>query len=249
MSQGGPLQALIGEEFQALDQAQQAEAKKAAALAAVALVEDGMTVGLGTGSTVAFFLEKLARRVEQEGLRIQGVPTSLGTQAVAEKFGIPLVSSADFPDLANDLCVDGADRVDAAGHLIKGGGGALLREKMVGAASRRLCILVDATKLEPVLSDSFALPVECLVFGIETTLGHLSAQGCRARLREKDGKPVLTDNGNYVVDCSFPRIPRPDQTQAVLLAIPGVVEVGLFVDMMATLILGRPDGTSRVWNR
>jgi ribose 5-phosphate isomerase A len=133
--------------------------------------------------------------------------------------------------------------------LIKGGGGALLREKMVGAASKRLCIMVDATKLEPVFSDSFALPVECLAFGIESTLRRLAAEGCGVRLREKGGAPSMTDNGNYVVDCSFPLIPEPDRTQARLLAIPGVVEVGLFVDMLATLILGRPDGTSRLWNR
>jgi ribose 5-phosphate isomerase A len=245
----GPLEALIAEEAQALDADAQAEAKKAAALAAVALVEDGMTVGLGTGSTVAYFLEKLAQRVAQEGLRVRGVPTSLGTQAVAEKVGIPLVSGGAFPDLANDLCVDGADRVDAFGQLIKGGGGALLREKMVAAASRRLCIMVDASKLEPVLSDSFALPVECLAFGIESTLRHLGSRGCQVRLRQRGGEPWLTDNGNYVADCAFPRIDDPAATQATLLAIPGVVEVGLFVDMMSTLILGRPDGSCRLWNR
>ena len=237
---------LIAEEAGALDDQQQRAAKKAAALAAVALVDDGMTLGLGTGSTVAFFLEGLAARIQAEGLRVQGVPTSQGTEALAAKYGIPLLGGPNFANLANDLCVDGADRVDAAGRLIKGGGGALLREKMVGAASKKLCIMVDATKLEPVLGDSFALPVECLIFGIDSTVQHLRDQGCTPRLREKDGAAWVSDNGNYVVDCTFPSIPEPAETQSRLLAIPGVVEVGLFVDMMSVLILGRPDGTTRV---
>jgi ribose 5-phosphate isomerase A len=238
---------LIAQEARALDDQQQRLAKKAAALAAVALVKDGMTLGLGTGSTVAFFLEGLAARIKAEGLRIQGVPTSRGTEALAAQYGIPLRGGPDFASLANDLCVDGADRVDANGHLIKGGGGALLREKMVAAASQRLCILVDATKLEAVLSDSFALPAECLMFGIDSTMKHLTSLGCAARLRQEAGSPKVTDNGNYVVDCAFPLIPQPAQTQASLWAIPGVVEVGLFVNMMSVLILGRPDGSSRSW--
>lgn len=238
---------MIAQEAKSLDEAQQRAAKLAAATAAVALVEDGMTLGLGTGSTVAYFLEGLARRVRDEGLRVRGVPTSRGTEALALETGIPLVDRGDFPVLANDMCVDGADRVDQAGHLIKGGGGALLREKMVAASSRRLCILVDASKLEAVLSDSFALPVECLGFGIESTMEHLRARGCVPRLRHKDGRPLLTDNGNLVVDCSFSSIPDPASTQASLLLIPGVVEVGLFVGMMSSLIVGRPDGSALIW--
>ena len=239
------LEELIATEARALDGAQQTAAKKAAAHAAVALVQSGMRVGLGTGSTIAFFLEELAQRVRAEGLLVHGVPTSVGTQGLAERYGIALVGN-DFRDLTNDLCVDGADRVDNGGNLIKGGGGALLREKMVAAASKKLCILVDATKLEPVLSDSFALPVECLRFGIDSTMHHLAAHGCTPRLREEGSTPKVTDNGNYVVDCAFSSIPDPARTQAGLLEIPGVVEVGLFVNMMSTLILGRPDGTSLV---
>lgn len=240
---------LIAREACSLDDAEQRAAKRAAADAVLPLVEDGMTLGLGTGSTVAYFLEGLSRKVRDEGIQVRGVPTSLGTEQIARQHGIPLVGEGDgkFPLLANDLCVDGADRVDAAGNLIKGGGGALLREKMVAAHSRRLCILVDATKLEPVLSDSFALPVECLSFGVESTLQHLAAQGCRPTVRLKDGQPLVTDNGNVVVDCSFAEIPDPSATQAGLLLIPGVVEVGLFVGMMSTLVLGRPDGTALLW--
>ncbi len=242
------LDELIRQETVALDAVEQQAAKRSAALAALALVEDGMTLGLGTGSTVAFFLEGLAARIASEGLSVRGVPTSVGTEDLARKYGIPLVGDdGRYPDLANDLCVDGADRVDAGGHLIKGGGAALLREKMVAAASRRLCILVDATKLEPVLGDSFPVPVECLAFGVESTMRHLASQGCQVRLREKNGALVLTDNGHCVADCTFSRLPEPAETEARLLKIPGVVEVGLFVGMMSTLILGRPDGTACIW--
>lgn len=238
------LKDFIARESRSLSPDEQSAAKAAAAAAALTLVEDGMTLGLGTGSTVAFFLQGLAVRVKSEGLKVRGIPTSLGTQAVAERCGIPLVGAGQFPLLANDLCVDGADRVDDHGNLVKGGGGALLREKMVAAASRRLCIMVDATKLEPVLTDSFPLPVECVTFGIESTAAHLAALGCTPRLREADGSPRLSDNGNYILDCAFPSIPDPARTQAAVLAVPGVVEVGLFVGMMSTLVLGRPDGSS-----
>lgn len=237
---------LISEEFRELTSAEQNEAKAAAAKAAVGLVESGMTLGLGTGSTVAYFLEGLAKRVRDEGLSICGVPTSRATEALAHQYGIPLLGRRDeFPKLANDMCIDGADRVDAHGQLIKGGGAALLREKMIACHSQRLCILVDATKLEPVLSDRFALPVECLSFGIESTIDLLVSQGCSATLRRKDGAMVMTDNGHCVVDCVFASIPDPVSVQSRLLALPGVIEVGLFVDMMSTLILGRPDGTVR----
>lgn len=240
-----PLQQLIADEARQLSSAQQNAAKRAAAQAAVSLVQDGMTLGLGTGSTVAFFLEGLARRIAEEGLRVTGVPTSRGTEALAERHGIPLLGSPGFARLSNDLCVDGADRVDAQGTLIKGGGGALLREKMVASHSQRVCILVDATKLEQVLSNSFPLPVECLPFGIESTLASLKAQGCTAHLRERDGAPWVTDNGNLVVDCGFDSIADPGSLERGLLTIPGVVEVGLFLETMTTLILGRPDGTVR----
>lgn len=241
------LESFIVAEARPLSGEEQSAAKAAAATAALTLVEDGMTIGLGTGSTVAFFLEGLAARVKAEGLRVRGVPTSVGTQAVAERCGIPLLGrDGEFPLLENDLCVDGADRVDGHGHLVKGGGGALLREKMVAAASRRLCIMVDASKLEAVLTDSFPLPVECVPFGIESTRRHLAVLGCVPRLREAQGRPRLSDNGNCILDCAFPRIADPAKTQAEVLAIPGVVEVGLFVDMMSTLILGRPDGSCAV---
>lgn len=225
-----------------MDSAAQGLAKKKAAEAALELVEDGMVIGLGTGSTVRYFLEGLAQRVKQ-GLKVEGVPTSIGTEAIARELGVPLLGAGDYARLDNDLCVDGADRVDNSGHLIKGGGGALLREKLVASRSRRVAIMVDATKLEPVFSDSFPLPVECLPFGRQNTLEELVTTGCRAALRRNaDGEYLVTDNGNNIVDCSFDSIPEPAALQARIKSIVGVMEVGLFVNLMDTLILGRPEG-------
>jgi ribose 5-phosphate isomerase A len=237
---------LIARERADLDEAAQKAAKAAAARAAVGLVRTGMTLGLGTGSTVAYFLEGLAARVAAEGLQVVGVPTSRATEQMARQYGIPLLPDASYPCLRNDLCVDGADRVDNAGHLIKGGGGALLREKMIASHSDRLCILVDPTKLEPVFGESFPLPVECVPFGIESSMERLAELGCRPRLRMDGGSPRLSDNGGYLVDCTFDSIPDPLDTERRARSIPGVVEVGLFVGMMRTLIVGRPDGSAHL---
>ena len=239
---------LIEREGCSLSAEEQRAAKEAAANAALDFVESGMRVGLGTGSTVAYFLKGLARKIERESLKIHGVPTSLETERLAREAGIPLWDRDSFAELENDLCVDGADRVNSQGALIKGGGGALLREKMVAAHSARLCILVDATKLETTFGESFALPVECLPFGIESTMRRLAEQGCVPTLRETAGAAFVTDNGNRVVDCSFSSIPDPEQVQARLLLVPGVLEVGLFVSMLSCLLLGRPDGSCQIWD-
>lgn len=244
----GDLAELIAQERAELSAEQQARAKEAAALAALELVKPGMTLGLGTGSTVAFLLRALAQRQRESGWALQGVPTSKATAEVARDLGIALVDQGEPRCLRNDLCLDGADRVDARGFLIKGGGGALLREKMVAAASSRVCILVDATKLEPVLSDAFPLPVECLAFGVETTLERLAALGCRPVLRQRQGQPVLSDNGHCLVDChELGALEQASELQDAVRAIPGVVEVGLFLHLMHTLVLGRPDGSARLW--
>lgn len=227
---------------------EQKSGKRAAAQAALELVEPGMTLGLGTGSTVKFFLEGLAERVKA-GLKVDAVPTSCGTEKLARDLGIPLLgSSGDFPRLDNDLCVDGADRVDNGGHLIKGGGGALLREKMVASRSKRVCIMVDATKLEAVFSDSFPLPVECLPFGRENTVAELATAGCRPVLRRAGDDLLVTDNGNNIVDCTFDSIPDPTALELRLKTLVGVVEVGIFTNLLDTLILGRPQGAV-IWQQ
>lgn len=223
-------------------------AKKAAADAALALVEPGMRLGLGTGSTVEFFLQGLASRIK-DGLQISGVPTSRTTEKRATELGIPLLGAPDYAELSTDLCVDGADRVDLGGALVKGGGGALFREKMVAGYSRRVCILVDPSKLRRVFDDSFAVPVECLPFGIENTVGALEGLGCRASLRVQDGQPYLTDNGNLIVDCEFAQIPDPVATALRMSALVGVIEVGLFCNLLDYLVVGYSDGRVEEWAR
>lgn len=222
----------------------QDRAKRAAAESVLALVEPGMTLGLGTGSTVEFFLQGLAGRV-RDGLQIQGVPTSTQTEKRALELGIPLVGEGEFRVVKNQLCVDGADRVDQAGRLIKGGGGALLREKLVATHSSQVCILVDPTKLIPVFDSSFPLPVECLDFGVENTLEKIAQLGCEVSLRESSsGGGLRTDNGNVIADCVFHQIADPVATELRLSAIPGVVEVGIFSDLLDQLVVGFPDGTA-----
>ena len=226
----------------------QDDAKRAAAEAALDLVQSGVTLGLGTGSTVEFFLRGLAERVRQ-GLEVRGVPTSQATRRRASELGIPLHGDPHYPDLRSQLCVDGADRVDAKGCLIKGGGGALFREKLVACHSERVCILVDPSKLRDVLDDSFAVPVECLNFGIDNTVEALAALGCTPSLRGGPESPYLTDNGHLIVDCEFTRIPDPVATALRVSALTGVVEVGLFCDLLDHLIVGYKDGTAASWSR
>lgn len=225
-------------------------AKAAAAQEALSLVESGMVLGLGTGSTVEYFLRGLAERIAG-GLEVSGVPTSTVTERRARELGIPLLgSSDDFPRLKSDLCVDGADRVELGGGLIKGGGGALLREKMVAQNSARVCILVDPSKMIPVFDDSFALPVECVKFGIEETLAALAGFGCRVRLRQRaDGAPLVTDNGNFIADCAFAQIADPVAMELQVKALTGVVEVGIFTGLLDSLVIGYPDGSTVVWSR
>lgn len=216
------------------------ELKKQAARLGIASVTDGMVVGLGTGSTAAWAVRLLGERVAQ-GLSIQGVPTSEATAALAREVGIPLV---DFDAIWGiDLTLDGADEVDPDLNLIKGGGGALLREKIVAAASKELVILVDPAKLVPRLGDRFPLPVEVTPFGWQQTARHLAAVGGQPKLRTSGAAPARTDNGNLILDCRFPGgIDNPARTESDIDRIPGVVESGLFVGMTRRVIVGYPDG-------
>lgn len=229
----------------------QDEAKRAAAKAALDLVEPGMKLGLGTGSTVEFFLQGLAKKIKS-GLRIAGgVPTSLATEARAKELGIPLLGVPHYQSVETDLCVDGADRVDLRGCLIKGGGGALLREKLVASHSKNVCIMVDPSKLRTVFDDSFALPVECIGFGILSTLSRLRELGCEPQLRSKpDSEELyLSDNGHYLVDCKFAEIPEPEKLADSLSALVGVVDGGLFCGLLDHLVVGFRDGTASEWSR
>ncbi|HDS59012.1 MAG TPA: ribose-5-phosphate isomerase RpiA [Thermoplasmatales archaeon] len=212
------------------------EFKRSAALHAVTTVRDGMRVGLGTGSTVRYAIEKIGELVA-EGLDIVGVATSRDTERRAARAGIPLEELDERP---LDLTIDGADQVDPEMNLIKGGGGALLREKMVARASRREIIVVDHTKM--VEAFTFPLPVEVVPYGWKSTRAHLSALGFRPELR----RSVVTDNGNYILDCSYHRLENPAETEIELNSIPGVVDNGLFIDLATEVVVGTPSGAKTI---
>jgi ribose 5-phosphate isomerase A len=219
--------------------------KRAAAAHALPLVEPGMRVGLGTGSTASHFVELLAERV-RVGLAIIAVPTSEATRALAGKLGIPLSTLDETPQL--DLTVDGADEVAPDLALIKGGGGALLREKIVAAASARMVVIADDSKLVDVLG-RFPLPIEVVPFGLAATRRHIERAvgeaGCPgpARLRHgRDGHPFVTDGGHLILDAALERIPDPSSLAARLAEIPGVVEHGLFVGLAHSAIIASAAG-------
>jgi ribose 5-phosphate isomerase A len=204
-------------------------AKQRAGYKAAEYVEDGMTVGLGTGSTAYWMVERLGERV-REGLRIRGVPTSRRTEEQARRLGIPLVTFDEVREL--DLAIDGADEVGPGLALIKGGGGALLREKLVASAARRFVVVADASKRVAVLG-RFPLPVEVVPFAWEVTARRVAeVTGAEPALRRAEGGGTyVTDNGNYILDCRCGEIPDPEATERGLKLLTGVVECGLFVRM------------------
>ena len=213
--------------------------KVIAAQKALEYIRDGQILGLGTGSTVRHFLTQLGTLV-QEGLTIKGIPTSEATAAHARQLGIPLLSN-DVP-WNIDLAIDGADQVDPGLNLIKGGGGALLREKIVAKAAREFIVIVDQAKHCSYLGLPFPLPVEVVPFGWKTTQQHVETQGWASSLRHQDQHPFRTDNGNYILDVQIPHITDPARLESTLLHIPGVVECGLFVEMATLVITGTDSG-------
>ena len=225
-------------------------AKKAAAVRAADFVQDGMRIGLGTGSTAVFLLHRLAERIKVEGLRVTGVPTSTRTADLARELGIPLTTLDDARWL--DLAIDGADEVDPALNLIKGGGAALLQEKIVAAASDRMIVIADAAKQVATLG-AFPLPVEVVPFGWQTTqdlIGEMlegqDVLGHQITLRRAGEAPLLTDEKNHILDLHLKRIGNPRQVAMMLNQIPGVVENGLFIDICDVLVTGHADGRTEV---
>ena len=213
--------------------------KKIAAQRALEFIPDHSVVGLGTGSTVKYLLEGLAVRIK-EGLRIQGVPTSRGTAMLAKQLGIPILD--EEADWNIDVAIDGADQVDPHFNLIKGGGGALLREKIVAKAARQFVVIVDLGKQVSVLGSSFPIPIEIVPFGWPNTLRLVAPLGSHVSVRQREGSPYVTDNGNYVLDLEIPGTSQPEDLATRLNQIPGVVENGIFVGMTSTLIVGTEQG-------
>ena len=218
--------------------------KLQAAEAAMAYVEPGMRLGLGTGSTARHFVDLLGAAVAG-GLKVIGVPTSEATRAQAESLGVPLTTLDDCPEL--DLTIDGADELDPELRLIKGGGGALLREKIVAASSKRMLVIADASKKVARLG-AFALPVEVVPFGLRSTHLRLerdcAAQGLTGpiRLRLRDGAPFVTDGGHYILDCAFGAIDDPERLAMRLANLPGIVDHGLFLGLAKLAIVAGPQG-------
>lgn len=203
---------------------------------ALDFISPGSVVGLGTGRAATAFIHALGARVNQ-GLRVRGVPTSQASAELARSLGIPLTTLDDVE--AIDVDVDGADEVDPHRNLIKGYGGALVREKIVAAASRRLLILVGPEKLVPQLGARGKLPVEVIPFAAGPCARALAALGCVPQTRERDGRPFVTDNGNLIFDCQIGVLADPAALEARLRAIPGVVGTGLFVAMNPTVLVQR----------
>jgi len=215
-----------------------ASAKRAAGYLAADMVEDGTVIGLGTGSTVFYMIEHLSGRIREEGLSIAGVPTSYQTAMRAREYGVPLTTLDDNPVL--DLAIDGADQIDPQFRMIKGRGAALTREKCVAAAAFRFVVVADEAKIVPRLSG--IVPVETIPFATKTAMAQLRGLSCRPFIREavkKDG-PVITDNGNFIVDCHFDEIADPAALEEAMAIIPGVVESGLFTRFSrnTTIIIG-----------
>lgn len=199
-------------------------------------VADGNAVGLGTGRAASAFIQALGERVKL-GMRVRGVATSQASAELAKQLGIPLVTLDEVESL--DVTVDGADEVDPQLHLIKGYGGALVREKIVAAASKKLVILIGEEKLVPTLGTRGKVPVEVLTFGLAATSRHLERLGLSPQQRLTDGKPFVTDNGNAILDCGTPPIDRPAELGAAIAAIPGVVGTGLFLGMASAVLIQR----------
>lgn len=223
-----------------MSEVSQDERKREAAFAASELVRDGMIVGLGTGSTAKHLVSILGERV-RNGLKIIAIPTSEATRIQAEGEGIKIVTFADEQHL--DLTIDGADEMAGKGlDLIKGGGGALLREKIVASASSKMVVICDSTKLVPHLGGGFPLPVEIVPFGWEVTFSKLKDRARKATLRQKDGKTFVTDGGHYIADLDLDPIGDPAAFEREIRMMTGVVDVGLFIGIAKEAFVAGPDG-------
>jgi ribose 5-phosphate isomerase A len=223
------------------------KAKKNAALEAVKHVEDGFIVGLGSGSTAAYAIEAIGKRMKHERLHVLGVPTSYQAFMLAVRYGIPVTTLDEHPKL--DLTIDGADQIDEALNLIKGMGGALAREKVVAFASKKLVIIADETKKVKTLGEkNHPVPIEVLPFAVPIVMRNIGEIGGKPAIREGKGKvgPVITDNGNAIIDAVFGPIREPAYLERKLRNLIGVVETGLFVGMASIVYIGKDSSVERL---
>lgn len=210
--------------------------KEAAALASLKFIRDGNVLGLGTGSTAAYMVKALGERV-RAGLKIRGIPTSVKTRELAASLGIPLTSFDEVQQI--DVTIDGADEFDPQLNLTKGGGGALLREKIIASASKTVVIIADSGKQVAMLGN-FPLPVEVIPFAEALIFKRISALGATVTLRQgKDGKTFITDEGHHILDCHFGQIPDPPALARKLSDMPGIVEHGLFIGMASVVLVAK----------
>jgi ribose 5-phosphate isomerase A len=218
---------------------EQEEMKRQAAEKAVQYIEDGMVIGLGTGSTVEFAVKKIGEMVKG-GLKIEGIPTSLKTKRLATELKIPLIELDDRIEI--DVTIDGADEVDSNLNLIKGGGGALTREKIIAYHSKKVIIIVDETKIVKGLGCDSFLPVEVTRFGWMATKKAIEGLGCTGELRKIMDEAFITDNQNYIIDCDFGKIADPEALEKEINNIPGVLDNGLFIGLADEVIVGSKQG-------
>lgn len=218
--------------------------KKNAGYKAAEYVEDGMVLGLGTGSTTHFFIEKVGMRIKEEGISIKGIPTSFQSLLIAKQWNIP-ITTLEENDI--DLSVDGADEVDREFNLIKGGGAAHTKEKIVDYAAKQFIVIVDESKFVDKLGD-FPVPVEVLPDASRMAIRELEDMGaeCEIRMAQRKDGPVITDNGNFVIDAKFDKIESPKHLEIDINTIPGVVENGIFTQMVDKVIIGTDEGTKEL---
>lgn len=208
--------------------------KQIAAQEAVSRIKDGMVIGIGSGSTVNEMLRFLAKRIEAEGIRVSGIPSSLKTERLARELEIPLTTFAVHQKV--DIAIDGTDEVDSNLHLIKGGGGSLVREKMVDMVADKFIVIADQSKMVKQLGN-VAVPVEIVPYGWQATEKRLQQIGCQTNLRYRNGEIFVSDNQNYIIDCKFTEIKEPARLHESIKRLVGVVETGIFTDMVHETII------------
>lgn len=222
------------------------QAKKRAATEAVKHVKDGFILGLGSGSTAAYAIQEVGKRIKHDGLHVLGIPTSHQAFILAIRNGVSITTLDEHPQL--DLAIDGADQIDTKLNLIKGVGGALTREKIVASAAKQFIVVADETKLTDKLGAQHPVPIEVLPFASTTVTSKLKMMSEKVVLRESKGKigPVVTDNGNFILDANFGLIKNPNELNLKLKSIPGVIETGLFIDMANTIYIGRQNAVQKL---